>query len=737
MLHHILPGFRSAPRLSRRRFWLLLMLASFLSGLAQLPSKIQELEKKLLQTTDIKERIDLLSALADQHLRAKPAEARKYALIALDLASKSDNNKGKINSCNTIGNSYYLEGNYNSALEYYLRALRIVEELGDKKGIANGLMGIGNIYSAQGNDKLALEYQLKSLALREELKDKEGVSGCYNNIGIIYMNMRDYDKALDYQQKSLKIKEELGDKKSMSSNLGNIGAIYYETGKYELAMEYQQKAFAIRKELNNRKGMAMSYVDIGSIYEKLEKPNEALQSHLDGVKIAREVGYKVALKAAYLGLASVYEKLGNPKDALEYYKQYTSIKDSILNQENSAKLIEMETRFETEKKEKEIALLTKGQEIQALQARQQQFELDKQRLEAQQQRLEAEQRKKEIALKENELQSEKLLSEAKSKELKIQAAEVENHRIIRNVVTAGLLVALALALLLVIGFRQKMKANKALAQKNAEIAQAYQIIEVNRDLIAEKNKSITDSINYASRIQKAMLPWHETISKSLRDYFIFYRPKDIVSGDFYFYAEQKGRTIIAAVDCTGHGVPGAFMSMVGNDILNQVIIENSITQPGEILNQLNKGVKRALRQDALHSETQDGMDIAICSIDIRNRLVEYAGANRPLYYGKGELQKINGNKAPIGGPTRDDYPFTNHELRLNEGDMLYMFSDGYADQFGGEKGKKFMLKNFKTLLDNISNDPLASQREVVERTLINWSADREQVDDILVIGVRL
>lgn len=723
------------------------LLRSFLAGLlllaathrlyAQQPSRIKELEKKLQQTTDVKTRVDLLCSLADQHLRAKPAEARKYALIALDLATKTDHRKGKINSCNIIGNSYYLEGNYNSSLEYYLKALKVVEEIGDKKGIANSMMGIGNIYSAQGNDKLALEYQFKSLRIREELNDKEGISGCYNNIGIIYMTMKEYDKALDYQLKSLKIKEETGDKKAVSSNLGNIGAIYYELGNYPLAMEYQQKAFAIRKELNNKKGIAMSYVDMGNIYEKLGKPEEALQAQQNAVQVAKEVGYKVALKAAYLGLSSVCEKLNNPKDALEYYKLYTIIKDSIFNTENSAKLIEMQTRFDTERKEKEIALLTKGEQIHVLQARQQQFELDRQRLEAEKGKKEIALKEKEVVLKENELQREKMNSEAKNRELKIQSAELENQRIMRNMVTAGLLIALAVALLLVIGFRQKLRANKALATKNAEIAKAYQIIEVNRDLIAEKNKSITDSINYASRIQKAMLPSRDEINRLLRDIFIFYRPKDIVSGDFYFYAEQDGKAILAAIDCTGHGVPGAFMSMIGNDLLNQIIIENAVTQPAEILNQLNKGVRRALRQEAINAETKDGMDIAICAIDSVTRKVQFAGALRPLYYGKGELKKIAGDKASIGGLTRESYLFTNHELTLTEGDMLYMFSDGYADQFGGEKGKKFMARNFKALLDSLSAEKTEDQHQRIEQTLVNWAGNREQVDDILVIGVKL
>jgi tetratricopeptide (TPR) repeat protein len=512
-------------------------------------SKIAEFEKKLQEVKDDRSKIEILNTLGELHLRATPSKARKYCLTALELAAKINHPKGKINSYNTIGNSYYLEGDYNSSLEYYLKALKIVEEIGDKKGIANSMMGIGNIYSAQGNNKLSLEYQLKSLKIREELNDKDGISACYNNIGIIYMEMEDYEKALDYQLRSLKLKQETSDKKSISSNLGNIGAIYYKQGNYTLALEYQQKAFEIRKELNNKKGIAMSYIDIGNIYEKQGKYEEAVQSQLNAIKIAREVGYKVALEGAYLSLSSAYEKLNNTKEALEYYKLYKEIKDSIFNKENSSKLIEMQTKFDTERKEKEISLLTKSREILDLKSQQQQLELVKQGMQAVY-------RKKEIELKERELQSQKLETEAKNKELKIQQAEVDKQRMMRNSVAGGLILVCALAFLLVIGIRQKQKANKDLEQKNNEIEKAYEIIEINRDQIAEKNKNITDSIQYAQRIQQAILPSREEIERSLNEYFIFYQPKDIVSGDFYFYAQRNDRVVIAVADCTGHGVPG-------------------------------------------------------------------------------------------------------------------------------------------------------------------------------------
>jgi serine phosphatase RsbU (regulator of sigma subunit) len=695
---------------------------------AQQP-KIEELEKKLQITKDDKSKIEILTSLGELYLRTEPAKARKYCLTAFELSNKTNNTKGKINSCNTIGNSYYLEGDYNNSLDYYLKALKIVEEIGDKKGIANSLMGIGNIYTAQGNLKLSLEYQLKSLNIREELNDKDGISACYNNIGIIYMELKDYEKALDYQLKALKLKEEKADKKGTSSSLGNIGTIYYQLGNYPLALEYQQKAYEIRKELNNKKGMSISFIDIGNIYEKQEKYEEAVQSQLNAIKIAKEVGYKVGLEGAYLGLSSAYEKLNNTKVALEYYKLYKAIKDSIFNKENSSKLIEMQTKFDTERKEKEISLLTKGKEISNLKATQQELELGKQKMEAAQ-------RIKEIELKEKELQVQIMDNAAKKKEIEIQDVEVTKQRMLRNSVTGGLLLACAFAFLLIIGIRQKQKTNKYLEQKNHEIAEASMVIEISRDQITEKNKNITDSINYAQRIQQAILPLKEDINKSLKDYFILYKPKDIVSGDFYFYAQQHNQIIVAVVDCTGHGVPGAFMSMIGNNILTHIIIEKGITRPAEILDQLNRGVKRALKQDSENAETTDGMDISLCTIDLVNKTMEYAGANRHLFHASGELNKISGDSASIGGTTNENYQFKNHELKLKQGDSIYIFTDGYVDQFGGEKGKKFMTKNLKNLLAGIHQKNMNEQYQILNNALMDWSKDEEQVDDILVVGIK-
>ena len=266
---------------------------------------------------------------------------------------------------------------------------------------------------------------------------------------------------------------------------------------------------------------------------------------------------------------------------------------------------------------------------------------------------------------------------------------------------------------------------------------------VNQSKIIEaKNKDITDSIEYAKKIQDSILPSLESIKKSLPDSFIFYQQKDIVSGDFYWFVQKQNTTIIAAVDCTGHGVPGAFMSLIGNNILNQIVNEKNITDPAEILQQLNEGVLKALYANKTYSTAKDGMDIGICAINNNAKQLLFAGAMRPIFVCRnGNLDEIAGDKVAIGSDFTEgihkDFKFANRILEIQSGDVFYLSTDGYADQFGGEKGKKMMKKNFKNLLQHISHKSAEEQYKIVSDSFIEWKGNFEQVDDVLVIGFKL
>lgn len=276
-------------------------------------------------------------------------------------------------------------------------------------------------------------------------------------------------------------------------------------------------------------------------------------------------------------------------------------------------------------------------------------------------------------------------------------------------------------------------------QRTAEVVQQKEEIDKQKEQIEEYFVQVTDSIKYAQKIQEAILPPESYVRKLLPDSFIFYRPKDIVSGDFYWLGEADDRVFFAAVDCTGHGVPGAFMSIVGYNQLKQAIITTKGGTPAQILDHLNIGVSETLHQKDENSTSKDGMDIAICSLNHKTLELEYAGAFNPLYLLRnGEIIQVKGDKFPIGSFLDGETPnFTNNKMQLQRGDQLYIFSDGYADQFGGPRGKKFMYKKFRDLLIANSTKDLSVQKDLLKESLFEWMGEEEQVDDILVIGVKV
>lgn len=284
----------------------------------------------------------------------------------------------------------------------------------------------------------------------------------------------------------------------------------------------------------------------------------------------------------------------------------------------------------------------------------------------------------------------------------------------------------------------KIKLERIVTERTTEVVkQKEELIEKNT-IIEVAYNDIKSSINYAKRIQEAILPIKDEIKDSFPNSFIFFKPRDVVSGDFYWFTNHNNCFIIACVDCTGHGVPGAFMSMIGNTLLNEIVIEKNITKPSEILNLLHERVRQSLKQDMENSETRDGMDVSICVINNNKMELQYAGANRSLLFIRdSKLQEIKPNKQPIGGDQMDeDRIFTNHSIDLRENDSIYMTTDGFADQFGGEKGKKYMVKRFHQTLIEIQEISMEAQDKKLETIISNWQGSLEQVDDILVIGIK-
>lgn len=287
------------------------------------------------------------------------------------------------------------------------------------------------------------------------------------------------------------------------------------------------------------------------------------------------------------------------------------------------------------------------------------------------------------------------------------------------------------------------QANKKLQQLNATLEEKVEErtldLKKEKELVETQNKEIRESINYAKRIQASILPEQQKIKHYFPDSFIYYAPKDIVSGDFYWFSARKDRAILAVVDCTGHGVPGAFMSIIGYTQLNEIVSDQKIFDPGVILRELDKRVRIALNQNkATERNSKDGMELGILSVNFEHKKVEYAGAMRPLFYVKqGELNQVKGDKFSIGGISRHKKEFTTHRIPYESGDCFYLFSDGYPDQFGGPRGKKFMSKNVANMIEQIAHLPMLEQANIVKNALAEWMQNEEQVDDILISGIRL
>lgn len=386
--------------------------------------------------------------------------------------------------------------------------------------------------------------------------------------------------------------------------------------------------------------------------------------------LSKETDFKTGIIDAYRNLSSVNEHLGNFEKALSYNKLYSSSKDKILNEESLKQTAELNTRYETDKKEKEILLLSKDQQL-------------------------------------------------KNKTLKEQ-------RLIRIGLMIGIVLCLILSFLLFNRYRFKKKANLILEQQKEEIHQ--------------KNVLITDSIDYAKTIQEAILPDEEKLHSYFPEHFIVNKPKATVSGDFYWIGKKDHYIVCAVADCTGHGVPGAFMSLLGHNILENVIQRESSIHPAAILTALNKEIVARFSKGDDQQTVKHGMDIAIISIDLLKKQVQYAGARNPLYLVReNELTEIKADRQSTGIVYHDqrEVTYTNHILDLKAQDMLYLFSDGYADQKGGPDKKKFYYAPFKELLCGMSHLPLIDQKQKLEETINSWMGEGEQIDDILVMGIRI
>jgi serine phosphatase RsbU (regulator of sigma subunit) len=644
---------------------------------------------------DLAAKVDhyLTIASSYHHIATMNYVRNKYdeAIVAFNLAAENTALSGDSTRLPDrlfmVGVCYYMKGDYPNALEIYQQALEVAEKINAKGTQGNILNNIGNIQDELKNYPLALAYLQQALDIRTELGDDRYINSTRENMATVYSKTGDYQRALDLFREIQAFKESRDDKEGMSITLMNIGYAYEKLGKFQNALDYYSQSLRLLYQLDDSQNIVVCLNNIGDIYYALGKYNQAIDSSKKSLEIAKKLESKTGIRSSALSLTKSYVEKQNYKEAYFNHVLYTQVKDSLFNEESAKILQEMETKYQTEKKQQEIE--------------KQQLTIEK------------------------------------------QDAQARMRNMMLYAMLGGLLLVVLIAVQVYRGYKQKQKANALLSAKNMEIElknerlnQANVEITEQKAEIEEKNLNIMDSIRYAKRIQQTILPRDQFVEKLLPQSFILYKPKDIVSGDFYWVENVDQKVYVAAVDCTGHGVPGAFVSIVGYNSLNRTVMEFKLTKPGEILNKLNDLVVDTFVRHS-DSDVKDGMDMSLICFDLQTRAIEFAGAQNPLYVVNDDrIDEITANKQPIGSSLEPKH-FDNHQIVAKDGDMIYLFSDGYIDQFGGPKGKKFMRKRFKELLSSIHKMDVKTQKLHLDNTIIEWMGKEEQLDDILVIGIRV
>lgn len=692
------------------------------------------------------------TALFDKYVKAafayttvNPSAAADYCRFGLQRAKQFNYKKGEADQLNVIGVCFLYQGQYDSSLFYFNNSLTIKEKLNSPRSEALTINNLGITYHYKGEYEKALTFYLKALKINEEAKDTSGISMGYNNVAMIYEQQKRYDDALKYYRLALNISEQLKnepriayghvncgavfkyqnkfkesekefllampileknkDNKYLSLVYNNLGCIYLEGfNDPKKALPYFNKAYAIRESISDQQGLSETLENLGNTYLTLSDLDKSIDASTRSYHLGLKTGYLVSVRGASYLLAKANEKKGDYKQAYKWFEEYSKYKDSLFNEDNSRLMSEMESKYESEKKQLEI----------------------------------------------ENLQNKQALSDA---ELKNKEIALKRENIIKMAFAIGFGLMIVLAFFIYKSYRQKHKANKIITAQKFEV-------EHQKNIVEEKNKEITDSINYAKRLQHAILPTITDVKKYLPESFILYKPKDIVAGDFYWMhvlnTTDSDLVFIAAADSTGHGVPGAMVSVVCSNALNRAVNEFGLIDTGKILDKATVLVVETFAKSG--EDVKDGMDISLLRLEFKNDnhttiKAQWSGANNPLWYceqvlgSEGGITQNNAqptvimretdpDKQPVG-KSDTTKTFSTKNFEVQKGNTIYLFTDGFADQFGGEKGKKYKYKQFLEKLLAINLFSAEEQRKALDFEFEAWRGNLEQVDDICIIGIKI
>lgn len=609
------------------------------------------------------------------------------------VALLSNDYDGIVRGYNNIGVVYQNIGNHSEAFAFYIKALRIAERNSDNwiLGLVNNNIGV--IYMLQNDFQKCVEYFNDALKYYSYTNDSIKMASSYSNLGCAYTRLGKRDTALYYINLSNHLFRNTNNVNELSINAVNEAIIYLEQKNYKKSLQYNDLAFNYQKLLGNTTTLAnilsnksLTYI---AMYENGDKKEEYLNEAIKLGKLAYSISDSIhvptAKSQALISIYKVDSIRGNYKNAFFEMNEMVYLMNAMLN---TSSIDQMENRYLMEKKQKEIDLLEAQSQIEAERSKRMQLVL------------------------------------------------------LVSIVGVALLGFLIVIIVHKLKLTQQQK-QTIQQQKDTVESQNVQLNEKNEEITAQKEeiekhrRSMIDSITYAKRIQQAVLPKFPKTASNI-DHFVLFMPKDIVSGDFYWFNKIGDKLIFTVADCTGHGVPGGFMSMLGVSFLNEIVNGKELLTASQILDNLRDLIISALQQQGKRNEANDGMDISLCILDTTTNQLQFSGAFNPLFIvpaDGSELQIVKGDRQPIAYFNKMR-PFTNHQLQLNKGDCIYLSSDGYTDQFNLE-GNKFGTKRLGKLFCSISNNIMPQQRVELEHELRNWQQDIDQIDDITIMGIRV
>lgn len=709
------------------------------------------------------------------------------ALIKINAHKVKDFSTNELNL--KLAECYQKLDKYEKAEFYFSESLQYYKQLQNKTSYRFVLSHLSDLYRQENKMDKLLETSLEIAEIEKQIGDFHQLSLAYNNVGFICKAKGEPDKALDYFSQAFELERKTSkpDTRALISICINRASVHNQKGKYELAKSDLMAATRLAQAENNLEQLADLHNFVALIHYNTQDYQNAYHNCELAVKYGQKSGNRDAQVRNYKTFALLLEKLGDYKEAYDYQRLCADLKDSIfyderhraketllkrLNIERTEKELKLlltdaekseieyqKLSLEAEKKQRDLELLTKENELQEFTFKTQSLEKEKalQSYQMQTQKLATEKKLEAMALqqknaefqmaltkqeldKRSRLSKIKLLERDKQllqKNKRLQLSKLESQTTREKYFKAIVILGSMALVGVVFGLFQIRSTNSSLKQKQAEVEEANTTLEGLNQVIINKNRSITDSINYARGIQESILPNRTLWEKAFPQSFIFFQPKDIVSGDFYFLTQARGKWFLVVADCTGHGVPGAFMSLIGYNLLTSIIEIQGISDPADILQELDIQINKTLK--AQSSESRDGMEMALCVFDFEAGSMEFASSILPLYgIGADGFFEIKGSRYSIGGDLAHSHKvFQKHTLDLTKTTSVYLSSDGYQDQLGGPEHRRFSSNRLKMLIQGIHQKPVEVQNRLVQLTMKEWLSQEKQLDDMMVIGIQL